>query len=344
MRRILCILLLCTLLIQPVFAREETLESVMADFMAENYLSSDTFSMSYYNTVTGERYTYNDEAFMVAASTFKLPLNMYYYELERDGALTSDAYIAKAGTTLDVIHRESLVNSNNEMSLALLYTIGEFPVYKETMRKYFTMTDDEIAPIYFQKNYYCTRMMMDALQYLYDHSAEFEEMLGYMKQAQPEQYFRTKVTECEIAHKYGWYDGAVNDVGIFYTEEPFLLAVYTQNVAGEQVVADIAQVLTDYNIRHTTQPPEEPEEPETQSGIRLEVEMKPLHPQAPEPEAPAPQPEPEPVPEPAAEEEPSAFAWWMPVVALGVFAVGGGASALIFRTRHMKMWQEEEEE
>ena len=45
-------------------------------------------------------------------------------------------------------------------------------------KRYFTMTDDEIDPKYYQDNYYCTRMMMDALKYLYAHADEFPEMLG----------------------------------------------------------------------------------------------------------------------------------------------------------------------
>lgn len=54
----------------------------------------------------------------------------------------------------------------------------------------------------------------------------------------------------EVAHKYGSFEGAENDVGIFYAEHPFLLAVYTQNV-GELVVQDAARLAADYNARQT---------------------------------------------------------------------------------------------
>ena len=148
-----CILLLATLLVLTVFVPAYEvpadftgleLEQVMADYMAERGLNEDNYSVSYTNTVTGETYTFNDEKFMVAASTFKLPLNMYYYEMEQEGLIASDAYISRAGTTLDNAHYESLVWSNNEMSIGMLYNLGEFRDYKELMRKYFTMTDEEI--------------------------------------------------------------------------------------------------------------------------------------------------------------------------------------------------------
>ena len=64
-----------------------TLEEAVADFMDQNGLNSDNFALSYYNTVTGEAYGYNETHMMVAASTFKLPLNLYYYDLEHAGEL-----------------------------------------------------------------------------------------------------------------------------------------------------------------------------------------------------------------------------------------------------------------
>ncbi len=255
---------------------QESLDDVVADFMDEYGLNSENFALSYYNTVTGEAYGYNDTHMMVAASTFKLPLNLYYYDLERSGELDPDAYIAGAGTTLSDAHYQSLVWSNNEVSIGLLYNLGDFRTYKERMRRYFTMEDEEIDYIYYVDNYYCTRMMIDALTYLYDNQEDFSEMIGYMLEAQPGEYFKAGVPEeYDVAHKYGWYEGAVNDVGIIYTPEPFLLAVYTQDV-GAQVVADAAALCTDYNLAHT-QPPEPVEEivDEPEGTVHLEIEEVP---------------------------------------------------------------------
>ena len=118
------------------------------------------------------------------------------------------------------------------------------------MRTYFTMTDERIDPKYYQDNYYCTRMMMDTLKYIYAHQEELTELVDYMKQSHLQNgYFRAKVTEMEVAHKYGSFEGAENDVGIFYAERPFLLAVYTQNVG--ELVAGRGKLAADYNARQT---------------------------------------------------------------------------------------------
>ena len=225
---------------------EDTLETRVAQFMEENYLNEQNFSMSYYNTVTGESYAFEDTHMMVAASTYKLPLNLYYYQQELAGEIAPDALIAGVYRLSDC-HYQSLVWSNNEISEAMLYQIGSFQEYKQTMRTFTDMTDDEIDPRYYSGNLYCTRMMMDALKYLYDHAADYEEMLSYMKEASPQNgYFRKYVTECEGAHKYGSFEGAENDTGIIYAGQPFLLAVYTQDVAGEEICAKAARLMKDY--------------------------------------------------------------------------------------------------
>ena len=352
---IIALFLLLTTLILPAAAYEIpedfsdlTLEDVMADFMADWGLNSENFAVSYNNTVTGESYAFNDTHMMVAASTFKLPLNLYYYDLEHAGELASDAYIAGAGTTLDDAHYQSLVWSNNEVSIGMRYNLGDFRTYKELMRKYFTMTDEEIEYIYFADNYYCTRMMVEALQYLYENSADFEEMIDYMKEAQPGEYFKAGVPEeYEVAHKYGWYEGAVNDVGIIYTEEPYLLAVYTQDV-GAQVVADAAALCTAYNLAHI-QPPEPEPEPENPmhelEGTPLEIEEVDL-PEEPEETVPeeetAPpealtQPEQPDAPDPA-EPEAAPVPWWLPagaaVVLLAMILLVASARRRRYRGKH----------
>ena len=303
MRRLIVLLAVLTALTCTAAAYEPpqdftglTLEQVIAGFMDANQLSEENFSISYCNTVTGESYAFNDEKFVIAASTYKLPLNMYFYEMERDGAITGDTLITWSGQTLDYIHEQSIVYSNNELSEALMYYWGDHTAYKEHMRKYFTMTDEEIDPLYYQANYYCVRMMMDCLHYLYDNQADFEELIGYMKQAMPGQYFQRGVTEYEVAHKYGsvqWYN---NDVGIIYTPQPFLLAVYTQSlgVGNDGICAEAARLLTAYTVWQGEHMPEP--EPEEIPGETPQEPVPETPPEAPAPEAELPQTPPEEAP------------------------------------------------
>lgn len=313
-RRLAAALLAAAALCGAAGAYVGTLPERMEQFMAEHRLHEGNFAVSYYDPATDESYDFNETRMMVAASTFKLPLNLYYYELEQAGEISPDAYIPNSGTTLANCHRMSLVDSNNDVSIAMLYNLGIFRTYKEKMRKYFTMTDAEISSAYYADNNYCTRMMMDALKYLYERQEDFPEMLDYMKQSCPGRYFK-KYLDCEIAHKFGSFEGAENDVGIIYGEHPFLLAVYTMQ-AGENICAEAAVLCKDYT-----------DEQAAQREAQAYAEAA-----APAPVTVALDRAAEPTEEAQSEAAETAdFAWWMIPVTLGVFLAGSGLVLLLLR-------------
>lgn len=313
MRKLLIILLILSVLCGAASAygpetfEDKTLEQVMDEFMAEYQLTENNFSISFYNTVTGESYDFNEKKFAIAASTYKLPLNMYFYEMEAQGLIDSNAPFRWTGMTLAEVHEASILYSNNEVSEAMTgYWNGNYYIYKENMRKYTDMPLEEIADSYYQTNHSCTRMMMDTLKYLYKNQDQFTELIGYMKRAMPGQYFQAGVQEYEVAHKYGEVDGFINDVAIIYTPQPILLAVYTQGIYGSGVCAQAARLLTDYTVwkagAQTEVSAEVTEEPEQEPVVLPveEVEVIPTE-QPEEPEQPA---ENEPVQElPVPEEE-----------------------------------------
>ena len=242
MRKILILVLIVAVLCGAVCAYESpkdfselSLEQAMDEFMAHYQLTENNFCISFYNTVTGESYDFNENKFAMAASTYKLPLNMCFYEMEQAGEIDPNALFLWTGMTLSEVHRQSVLFSNNEVSEAMTGYWNNYYIYKENMRKYSSMPVEEIHPDFYLTNVSCTRLMIDTLKYLYDNSDRFEELIGYMKDAVPGQYFKAGVQEYEIAHKYGAIDGFVNDVAIIYTPQPILLAVYTQGIYGEGV-------------------------------------------------------------------------------------------------------------
>ena len=210
----------------------KTLEQLMGDFRAEHALTEDNFEISFYVPETGECYDFNETKLLYGASTYKLPLNLYYYDMQLAGEITGDTMITK-GSTLDEAHYQSLVYSNNELSYSLWRRIGDWPEYKQAMRKYFTMTDEEIPQNYYYDHLFCTRMMMDTLKVVWDGQKNYTELIDDLKIACPDAYFKTyiDVDETPIAHKYGSYNGAENDVGIIWAAQPFLLAVYTSGLS-----------------------------------------------------------------------------------------------------------------
>ena len=210
----------------------KTVEELIDEFRAEHALTEDNLEISFYVPETGESYEFNETKMLYGASTYKLPLNLYYYDMQLAGEITGDTMITQ-GASLDEAHYQSLVYSNNELSYSLWRRIGDWPEYKMAMRKYFTMTDDEIPQNYYYDHLFCTRMMLDTLKVVWDGQEQYPELIDYLKIACPDAYFKTylDVDETPIAHKYGSYEGAENDVGIIWAERPFLLAVYTSGLS-----------------------------------------------------------------------------------------------------------------
>lgn len=225
----------------------QDLEGILAQFREEYGLTEHNFSMSCYVTGTQELVSFAGDTFRVAASTYKLPLNMVYYDMERSGEISSTAYIS--GYYLPTMHYETIVNSDNDMAIAMLYHLGSFRQYREIMTQY---CDQEYPSAYYADNNINSDYMLAVLWTLYCNSGDYPELLENMKKAAAGQYFQLYQGEYEIAHKYGYYEAAVNDVGIIYTPEPVLVAAYTENVGdAEAKLGHLAELLTEYSLYHT---------------------------------------------------------------------------------------------
>lgn len=218
------------------------LSDVINQFLKKNNLSEKNCSISYLLSDGSLRYDFAEDVFRTEASTYKLPLNMYYYDLEREGKLATNAKIR--GYTLDKIHRLSLVYSDNSVSQALSSNLGSYQHYRELMTQY---CKQDYPDRYYHDNIINSAYMICVLERIYKGKDNYKEMIGYMKEANPGQYFENNDETVEIAHKYGSYNGALNDVGIVYTSTPYYLAVYTQNVPyAEKVLGNLCSLFTQY--------------------------------------------------------------------------------------------------
>lgn len=219
-----------------------SLGDVVTQFRKEYGLTEKNFSMSYRLTDGTLKYNFEGDTLRPAASTYKLPLNMYYYDMERAGKISPKARIR--GYSLDQMHRQSLVYSNNEVSHAMMFNLGTYRHYRELMAQF---SEKKVTDSFYGGNVFTSAYMIHVLDRIYQNRDQYREMIGYMKEASPGQYFKRGNEDVVIAHKYGSYNGALNDVGIIYTDTPFLLAVYTQNVKNAEVVlGKIAGLMTEY--------------------------------------------------------------------------------------------------
>ena len=242
-----------------------TAQDVINWFILNYRLDPETFAVSFYCPGTGESASFNAETWMLAANTYMLPLNLYLYEQQAEGVYNDGSKIA--GVPIGTAHERSIVDSDNQISQQMVRTFGSYRKFKEAMlTSYSDRAIEDVPEEYFTENYFNTAFMRGVLESLYRRQTEFPELLELMERSMPDRYLKRYAGETRIAHKHGTFESAYHDVGIVFTEEPFLLAVFTYDVigmaSGEDLIGRLCLALMSWQNRPTV-PDVEPTEPET---------------------------------------------------------------------------------
>ena len=234
---------------------DDELERLVSEFISRYGLSEHSFSFAYYNITTGETYLYNEQKQMLAASIYKLPLAMYYYDRIEEGSIeTNRSY---AGHSLDNALRLTLQYSDNETALAMYNSIGRFADYTNALLEYMAVPTEERGLRTFNDNRYSALEVLNILKHLYNNSEKYPDAIEHLKAASPGTYFKRYVSDYEIAHKYGYLhpdeDRPViaNAAGIVYTPTPYLLVVFTSGKGGE-VISRLNEMLCEYTVKKHT--------------------------------------------------------------------------------------------
>jgi len=238
------------------------LKKLILDFEEDNDVDSDSIAVSYYNFDTGVTYTQNGSAQMTAASTYKLPLNMYMYDLIAKGKITKNTkltftsssyaddygivsmgYSVGDSISLGTLMESSIVNSDNNASLMMINYLGGWSDYVADIQKY---SDEDADKADYDNNNIRVNYMMDVLRYLYKNSSDYSELLANMKKACSGKYLQ-KYVDVKVAHKYGNYDTAQNDTGIVYADSPYAVAIYTDGVTNaEDLIGRLNKKLLEF--------------------------------------------------------------------------------------------------
>ena len=255
MRRALAALLAALVFVLPVLADGEVSsppgpEEFVPEIMEGAGLGEGGYAVAFRSLDGGGDWYYNEEAYFKAASVYKLPLNMYFYELENAGELAPDDIVG--GVRLEQAHLYSLEFSNNPISQAMLDYLGGYAQYKRLILPYTGYVESELGPDYYNENAFTARMVLNILDYLYARSDEFSEAIDHLLAAQPGQYLKSGSLGAPIAQKYGYerYDGVLHVAvaGIVYGEHPFLIAILTRgSYAAVDAMGELCDAFAAWN-------------------------------------------------------------------------------------------------
>lgn len=236
---------------------EESLASswdqVIEDFLTEYEAEEGQITIGYYNTVTGEEHYYDPDRYMITGSMFKVPLSMAIADRAAAGEIDLEKDTA-GGYRYNTLIQGAIVDSNNEYARILWTDLGGYQPYRRLIAPIMGEDPDTVDEKFYENNFFTARQMISCLKKLYDDPERYQFIIDLMKQAEPNKYFRSHEDRYEVAHKYGWLaDDSkgllyLNDCGIIYTGEPYLLVCFTA-ANGEKpyaLVGNLCPLMSDY--------------------------------------------------------------------------------------------------
>lgn len=228
-----------------------------------------TYGVYLIDVRSGERLGINQEVTFHAASTFKLPLNLYLWEQVAVGKVRTDTLLTyyrnhyEAGTgvlqykpvgskfSIATLSRYSITHSDNVATNMLLSYLG-----RSNVKMYMRGLGGKVVSDY--QNITCPQDMAEYMLYLLkfasEHPEQGETLIGHLENT----IFNDRISKplpagIKVAHKIGnWpLTGTYNDVGyVEHPENPYIIAVFSKGTPSEekafQVIRNVSRVVYEY--------------------------------------------------------------------------------------------------
>ena len=207
------------------------------------------------------KYSMNEKDEFIAASIYKLPLAMLYYDKVNEGEYTLDSTFTYSGymhedagvissdygigsqVPLSDLLNDLIIYSDNDAGHILYENLGGWKEYKEAMTKY---TDTISENYYTMDNVTTANTMNDVVTYLYDHKEDYKGLIKNMEEAEPGEYL-DRDTQLSMPQKYGMYDSALNSVCFVECNTSFSIVVLTSlGDKGADVMANINRIAYEH--------------------------------------------------------------------------------------------------
>lgn len=207
------------------------------------------------------KYSMNEKDEFIAASIYKLPLAMLYYDKVNEGEYTLDSTFTYSGymhedagvissdygigsqVPLSDLLNDLIIYSDNDAGHILYENLGGWKEYKEAMTKY---TDTISENYYTMDNVTTANTMNDVVTYLYDHKEDYKGLIKNMEESEPGEYL-DRDTQLSMPQKYGMYDSALNSVGFVECNTSYSIVVLTSlGDKGADVMANINRIAYEH--------------------------------------------------------------------------------------------------
>ena len=217
-------------------------------------------AVAYYDINTGDSIMINENMSFLAASTVKVPINMLLYDMIYEGKInknekltyTDEDYEDGAGIlqgqdlskpiAVSDLSRYSIIYSDNIAINMLLDRIGtdnRFNYLESILGHNVDRSD----------NYTTAYDSLQILERLYenpDNNPYYQNLINLMENTIYHDRIDKLIPQHIVAHKIGDYNEYVNDMGIVYTKDPYILVILTKDVPdANELIGQISKVIYD---------------------------------------------------------------------------------------------------
>lgn len=238
-----------------------SLEKDIEAYFQENGIDHEKVAYCITDLEHNIKYSMNEKDEFIAASIYKLPLAMLYYDKVNEGEYTLDSTFTYSGymhedagvissdygigsqVPLSDLLNDLIIYSDNDAGHILYENLGGWKEYKEAMTKY---TDSISENYYTMDNVTTANTMNDVVTYLYDHKEDYKGLIKNMEEAEPGEYL-DRDTQLSMPQKYGMYDSALNSVGFVECNTLYSIVVLTSlGDKGADVMANINRIAYEH--------------------------------------------------------------------------------------------------
>ncbi|MBB6623161.1 serine hydrolase [Clostridium gasigenes] len=220
------------------------------------------FGFIYYDLTTKEKIVINENKVFIAASTYKVGLNMLVYEdiingvLEiNQGIIYDDDKDFEDGTgilqneidttlTKPVLLQKlldlSIIESDNIASKMLKRTLGGD---KETRKRINEMAELSCDT---DSNKTTPEIQFKLLENLYKNreNTYYTHLLNIMKETEFHDRLDKYLPYEIVAHKIGNYEESINDIAIIFTDKPYIIVAYSEGIdEANEKIAKISKMI-----------------------------------------------------------------------------------------------------
>ena len=224
----------------------------------------DNVGLIFYDLESDSSYKLNESKVFTAASTYKVLLNIVTIEKINLGEISlsdiiyySDIYYEE-GTgiiqeefleyyDIEALLEYSIVYSDNIASNMLIEYLGGFGEFRRLSNEILGTS------LTLYENTMTSEDMLLALKYIYSNrdKPNYNTLLDNLKNTIFHNRLDKYIPNDIVAHKIGSNDSFIHDAGIIFTDEPYILIIYTDGVPySEELIAQISKVI--YLEKNTT--------------------------------------------------------------------------------------------